>query len=56
MISKQTAALFALRVYDELVNPINLLPELAGWEKLTNPLPVTNGFAYGGNRGKSGSD
>ena len=47
MISKQTAALFALRVYEEEVNPINVLPEPAGWEKLTNPLPVTNGFAYG---------
>ena len=47
MISKQTAALFALRVYDERVIDKNLLPDPAGWEKLTNPLPVTNGFAYG---------
>ena len=30
-----------------MVRPINILPEPAGWEKLTNPLPVTNGFAYG---------
>ena len=49
MITKEIAAVFSLRVYDEGVpNQLNL-PSMPyrGWTKLANPLPVTNGFAYG---------
>jgi hypothetical protein len=48
MITKEIAAILALRVYDKL--PIleeNLPFEPSGWTKLPNPLPVTDGFAYG---------
>lgn len=47
MITKEDAALKALRVYDQNVRDINLFPAPAGWTKEDNPLPVTNGFAYG---------
>ena len=48
MITKEIATVLALRVYDQ--QPIigeNLPLEPQGWVKLTNPLPVTDGFAYG---------
>jgi hypothetical protein len=48
MITKEIAAVLALRVYEQ--GPIigeNLPLEPQGWEKLLNPLPVTDGFAYG---------
>lgn len=48
MITKEIATVLALRVYDQ--QPIiseNLPLEPQGWVKLTNPLPATDGFAYG---------
>jgi hypothetical protein len=47
MITKEIAALMALRVYEKDVAPVNLPRDIEGWVKLDNPLPVTDGFAYG---------
>lgn len=48
MITKEVAAVLALRVYDQQPNIGENLPlEPQGRVKLTNPLPVTDGFAYG---------
>ena len=48
MIENEVAALMALRVYDQNIDFDDNLPfDPVGWEKLTNPLPATNGFAYG---------
>ena len=49
MISKEVAAVLALRVYEQGVNPLLNLPfEPQDWIKIDpNPLPVTAGFAYG---------
>ena len=45
MITQQTYALLALRVYDaEKVFNKPMLP--TGWTELPNPIPVTSGFAY----------
>ncbi len=48
MIDMKIAALFSLRVYDDgVVNQENLPTNPPSWEKLANPLPTTDGFAYG---------
>ena len=47
MIAKEDAALMALYVYEQDVDPVNIPLEPAGWVKEPNPLPATNGFAYG---------
>ena len=48
MISKEVAAVLALRVYEQGVNNFENLPfEPQGWIKLVDPLPATDGFAYG---------
>jgi RTX calcium-binding nonapeptide repeat (4 copies) len=49
MITKEIAALMALRVYEQnILEPANFpIFPYQGWEKLPNPLPVTDGFAYG---------
>ena len=48
MITKELAAIFALHVYDERVDPINLPKVPTSWTRIDpNPLlpTVTNGFA-----------
>ena len=48
MITKELAAIFALHVYDERVDSINLPKVLNSWTRIDpNPLlpAVTNGFA-----------
>lgn len=47
MITKEIAAVLALYVYEKDVAPINFPLISGGWEKLPDPLPVTDGFAYG---------
>ena len=49
MITKEIAALMALRVYEQNINnPANFpIFPYQGWEKLPSPLPTTDGFAYG---------
>lgn len=54
MITEELAAIFALRVYDAGVpNQDNLPLTPTPWAKVTNPLPVTDGFAYGVFRNES---
>ena len=49
MISKEIATVLALRVYEQGVRELRNLPlEPQGWIKIVpNPLPETDGFAYG---------
>ena len=49
MITKELAALMALRVYEQGVNVQENYPAFPyqDWAKLDNPLPVTDGFSYG---------
>ena len=48
MITKEVASVLALRVYEQGVDREKNLPFLPqGWVKENNPLPETDGFAYG---------
>lgn len=48
MVTKEISAVLSLRVYEQGVINLDNFPAIpTGWSKLPNPLPVTDGFAYG---------
>jgi hypothetical protein len=53
MTTKEIAAVLALRVYNADVAPQNLSFVPNGWVELPNPVPITDGFAYGVFRNES---